>query len=77
MSWLAFALLIFSWNGRAWAKSDLLALTHVTVIDGSGTEALPDRTVLITGDRITSITSITSITAGYPAGRGPGDRRAG
>ncbi len=33
-----------------------LALTHVTVIDGTGAEPHPDRTVVITGDRVTSIT---------------------
>ena len=32
-----------------------LALTHVTVIDGSGARAQPDLTVVIAGDRITSM----------------------
>ncbi len=54
---LVFALIVFGGSGRTWAKSDQVALTHVTVIDGIGAEPLPDRTVLITGDRITSITT--------------------
>ncbi|MGH8208801.1 MAG: amidohydrolase family protein, partial [Steroidobacteraceae bacterium] len=32
-----------------------LALTHVTVIDATGTAAKPDMTVVITGDRITGL----------------------
>ena len=41
--------------GFAGAESGSLALTHVTVIDGTGAAAQPDRTVLIAGDRIASI----------------------
>src|SRR5216683_853883 len=36
------------------AEPTTLALTHVTVIDGSGARAQPDLTVVIGGDRITS-----------------------
>ncbi len=32
-----------------------VALTHVTVIDGTGAAALPDRTILIRGDRIEAV----------------------
>ena len=60
LCWLLVALIILGWSGRALAKSDSLALTHVTVIDGTGAEPLPDRTVLITGDRITSITTASA-----------------
>ncbi len=56
---LVFALIFFAWSGEASAQSGPLALTHVTVIDGINAEPLTDRTVLITGDRITSITAAT------------------
>ncbi len=59
LCWLLFALSILGWSGRAPAESSSLALTHVTVIDGTGAEPLSDRTVLITGDRIMSITTAT------------------
>ena len=52
---LVFGLIIFASTARALAESDSLAVTHVTVIDGSGTEPLSDRTVLIAGGHITSI----------------------
>ena len=42
-------------DGAACAKSATLALTHITVIDATGRQPLPDRTVLLSGDRIESI----------------------
>ncbi len=39
----------------ACAKPATLALTHITVIDATGRQPLPDRTVLLSGDRIESI----------------------
>jgi hypothetical protein len=38
-------------RGRA-SESDVLAFTHVTVIDATGRPALPEQTVLVKGDRI-------------------------
>ena len=40
-----------------------LAITHVTVIDATGSPAQGDRTVVITGDRITSIGPSTDVRA--------------
>ena len=42
-------------DGAACAKSATLALTHITVIDATGRQPLPDRTVLLSADRIESI----------------------
>src|SRR6266404_1766804 len=40
----------------AWAaERNVLALTHATVIDGTGTPAQPDVTVVVTDDRITAM----------------------
>ena len=39
----------------ACAKPATLALTHITVIDATGRQPLPDRTVLLSGDRIERI----------------------
>jgi len=36
-------------------SANILAVTHVTVIDATGAAALPDRTILITDDLITDI----------------------
>lgn len=38
-----------------------LVLTHVTVVDATGAPAQPDRTVVITGDRITELGPSTSV----------------
>jgi len=35
------------------AATNILAVTHVTVIDATGAAPLPDRTILITDDLIT------------------------
>ena len=35
--------------------TNILAVTHVTVIDATGAAALPERTILITDDLITGI----------------------
>src|SRR5664279_3529143 len=43
------------------AESNVLALTHATVIDGTGTPAQADVTVLVTGDRITAIGASASL----------------
>ena len=43
------------------AESNVLALTHATVIDGTGTPAQADVTVLMTGDRITAIGASASL----------------
>ena len=37
------------------AERNVLALTHATVIDGTGTPAQPDVTVVVIADRITAI----------------------
>ena len=37
------------------SESDVLAFTHVTVIDATGRPALPEQTVLVKGDRIEAI----------------------
>jgi len=37
------------------SESDVLAFTHVTVIDATGRPAVPEQTVLIRGDRIAAI----------------------
>ncbi len=37
------------------SESDVLAFTHVTVIDATGRPALPEQTVLVNGDRIAAI----------------------
>ena len=37
------------------SESDILAFTHVTVIDATGRPALPEQTVLVKGDRIAAI----------------------
>ena len=52
--WVAFVLFVFCASARADPKT--LAFTHVTVIDGTGADPQSDRTVLISGDRIASIT---------------------
>ena len=39
------------------AEPSALAVTHVTVIDGKGGDSQPDRNVLISGDRIVSISA--------------------
>ncbi len=51
---VAFVLFVLAAIARAEPKT--LALTHVTVIDGTGADPQPDRTVVISGDRIASIT---------------------
>jgi tetratricopeptide (TPR) repeat protein len=43
------------------APQKVLALTHVTVIDVTGGPALPDRTVMVTGNRITAIGASSKI----------------
>jgi hypothetical protein len=37
------------------SESDVLAFTHVTVIDATGRPALPEQTVLVKGDRIAGV----------------------
>jgi|SRR5579864_5425505 len=37
------------------SERDVLAFTHVTVIDATGQPALPEQTVLVKGDRIAAI----------------------
>jgi hypothetical protein len=37
------------------AAPDLLALTHVAIIDATGAAPRPDATVVITGNRITAL----------------------
>ena len=54
---VALALLFFGWTGSTLADPETLAITHVTVMDGTGAVPLSDRTVLITGDRIARISS--------------------
>jgi imidazolonepropionase-like amidohydrolase len=51
---VALVSLLFSQN-RESARSRILAFTHVTVIDGSGTAAKTDFTVVIVGDRIVEV----------------------
>lgn len=41
-------------SGCAWAQS--LVIQHVTVIDGTGGSAAPNRTVIVNGDRIVAVT---------------------
>ena len=58
--WLTFdgplvAFVLFVLAATARAEPNTLAFTHVTVIDGTGGDPQPDRTVLISGDRIASI----------------------
>ena len=36
-------------------RSTIVAFLHVTVIDGTGTSARPDQTVLVSADRITAV----------------------
>ena len=50
------AFVLFVLSALARAEPGALALTHVTVIDGTGADPQPDRTVLISADRIASIT---------------------
>ncbi len=52
---LTIALLLAGWVEQSFAEPASLALTHVTVIDGSGAAPWPDGTVLITADRIVSV----------------------
>ncbi len=52
---LLLGLILAAWPGLAWAETTPLAMTHVTVLDGTGGAAGPDSTVLIQGDRITSV----------------------
>ena len=42
------------------AEPSALAVTHVTVIDGKGGDPQPDRTILISDDRIVSISDLSS-----------------
>lgn len=46
---------LFVLAATAWAEPHALALTHVTVIDATDSAPQPDRTVLISGERIASI----------------------
>jgi cytosine/adenosine deaminase-related metal-dependent hydrolase len=58
-----FFLLTFSLAVQpATATTNVLAFTHVTVIDATGAPARPDITVLITGDRITAIGKSSKLT---------------
>ena len=41
--------------GGGVSEGDVLAFTHVTVIDATGRPAVPEQTVLIRGDRIAAI----------------------
>ena len=50
------AFVIFVLCATARTEPNILALTHVTVIDGTGASPQPDRTVLISGSRIARIT---------------------
>ena len=50
---VVFVLFVLCTTARA--EPSALAVTHVTVIDGKGGNPQPDRTVLISGDRIASI----------------------
>jgi imidazolonepropionase-like amidohydrolase len=66
--WLRFdgplvAFVLFVLAATAWAGPHTLAFTHVTVIDATGADPQPDRTVLISGGRIVSISQ-----AAPPAG---------
>jgi len=47
---------------RAQSSSDVVALTHATVIDGTGAAPRPDATVIVRDGRITAL---------YPSGNGP------
>jgi hypothetical protein len=40
------------------AQTNSMAFTHLTVIDATGQPPLPDRTVLVVGDRIQSINKL-------------------
>ena len=50
-------------NARAFVAVDapVVALTHVKVVDGTGTAARDDQTILITGDKITAIGKTGSV----------------
>jgi imidazolonepropionase-like amidohydrolase len=50
----------FAVRADAGPPAQSLALTHVTMIDGTGAAARPDTTVLIRGDRITAVTAAES-----------------
>jgi imidazolonepropionase-like amidohydrolase len=59
---LAMAVLMLAGAARAQPTPETVALTHATVIDGTGAAALPDSTVLIRGGRIAAV---------YPAASRP------
>ena len=42
------------------SESDVLAFTHVTVIDATGRPPLPEQTILVKGDRIEAIENLES-----------------
>ena len=52
-----FAGLLTACSGR---KPSVLAITHVTVIDGTGAAARPDMTVLVEDDRIASVDPVSA-----------------
>ena len=52
---IAFLLVILPLGSASAQSNSILALTHVTVIDGNGGPPQADRTVVISGDRITDI----------------------
>src|SRR5687768_13016294 len=65
---LVLLILVFSPPGQVPAQEkSILALTHVTVIDGNGGLPQPDRTIVISGDRIADI---------FPTGTKPVPRGA-
>ena len=51
-------------NARAFVAVDapVVALTHVRLVDGTGTPARDDQTILITGDKITAVGRTGSVT---------------
>ena len=60
---LVLLILVLSITGQVPAQeSPILALTHVTLIDGNGGPPQPDRTIVISGERVADI---------FPTGRKP------
>lgn len=53
--WLTATALLASLSAHAQPASETLALTHVTVIDGTGSPARPDMTVVIQNGKITTV----------------------
>jgi imidazolonepropionase-like amidohydrolase len=51
----AFAALTGAANAQTQPAAEVVALTHATVIDGTGAAPMPDSTVLIRGGRITAV----------------------